>query len=181
MCSHAGLGQGIRRRCARGENKGKQQPLRRDEAVAGLVRYFLRAFEQLRHFRRQINLRRAGSFYLGNPGKRRIELHAGDSGVAPRRRDQVGCKAFLVVEKHLQQVLGLEMLMIVCERRRLCRLHKSTRPFGIGLKFHYLQLHFQTLQQTPPLCGRPMSGPGSRRPIQIWEIFKILQAPHRVR
>ena len=62
-----------------------------------------------------------------------------------------------------------DLLVIAGERRGLCSLHETARPFCVGLKFHRLQLHRQTLRLVLPRGGKRVCGPGIRRPHQIWE------------
>ena len=91
---------------AAGHGQGKQQPLDRDEAVAGLVRQLLRLLEQARRFGRHVELAGPGAFDLRNFAERRFGGAEGARGIAAGGTDQIGRQAFAIVQEYFEEMLG---------------------------------------------------------------------------
>ena len=124
---HAGVGHDLRRRRTDGDHQGEEKPFRGDEAVAGLVGETLGALEQLCRFRRQVHLAGAGPFDAGNFAKFRLDPVGSVRRIAAGGLDEAGRQAFAIVEQHLQDVKGRELLMVGAQGQHLCRLDEAAR------------------------------------------------------
>ena len=102
----AGVGEDLRGRRVLLHGEREQQPLDRDEGIAGLLGDLLGGGEDLRERLREIELAgAAGNFRQ----LRRAPLPSASSasfGAAAGALDQPGRHAFAVVEQHLQEMLG---------------------------------------------------------------------------
>ena len=113
-----------------------QQPVLRDELVAGLGRGLLRGIQDAHEVRRDLRLAGAGALHLWQPlqfgpdrGERRLR-------VAACGLDQAGGRAFLVVQQRLQQVLRRDLLVKLAYCDGLGGLQEATRPLGEFLNVH---------------------------------------------
>ena len=100
--ARAGILQDARGIGALRHGERKQQNLGGDEGVARLLRGLLSGIEQPRAFGRQIDLTRACAFDLRDLGERGLGLLERLFGTPARGANQARGKAFLVVEKDLQ-------------------------------------------------------------------------------
>ncbi len=120
---------------AGGQHQRQQQIFGGDKAVAGLLGGLLGIVEQPGGFLRQIDLARS-ALHLGQLLER--GFHAGPHGAirAARCIDQPGRKPFLVIDQHLEQMLGHELLVALAQGQALCRLNKAAGPLGEFLDIH---------------------------------------------
>ena len=132
----------------------QQQPLDGDETVAGLLRCAFGGVEHPRQFAAEIKLRAVARNRrdLGDGGldgcPRRL-------GVAPGALDQTIGHALVVVQQHLEQVDGGELLMAAAQRQGLRALDEAARPLGVFFDIH------ATLLVSP--ASRPIKGIVRRR------------------
>ena len=77
---------------------------------------------------------------LGPLGKRRLDRAQRLAGVAAGALDQARRQAFRVVEQHLEQMLGCELLVALAQGEALGRLHEALGPIGIAFEVHCLSL-----------------------------------------
>ncbi len=129
----AGVRQNLGRLRALLHRERKQKPLDGDERVARLLGDLLGIVEQARRRRRHIELPGPRPFDLGQFGQGGFDLGQRLAGIAARPVDQPGGQPLLVVQKHLEHVLGRELLMPLTKRQRLRGLHEAARPFGVFL------------------------------------------------
>ena len=115
----AGVGQDLGRLRALLHRERQQKPLDGDEQVAGLLGDLLGIVEQARRRRRHVELAGSRPFDLGQFRKRRFDLGQRLARVPAGPVDQPGGQALLVVQKHLEHVLGSELLMPLAKRQRL--------------------------------------------------------------
>ena len=120
---------------ARLHGDGLQHAFRGDEAVARLLRQFLRLVEQFRRFLRQINLRRR-ALDLGQFGQRHLDLLQRLLRAPACRRDEARGHALFVVEQRLQKVFGREKLVVGADGDALRGLDEAARPLGEFLEIH---------------------------------------------
>jgi len=80
------------------------------------------------------------SLDLGQRLQRRLDAEARVARAPARALDQRGGEAFLVVEQHLQEMLGRELLVTGGKRRGLGRLDEAPDPLGIFLDVHEFRL-----------------------------------------
>ena len=114
----------------------EQQPLDGDEAVAGLLAGLLGGVEHPRQRRIEIDLAGAAAGNLGPLGERRLDGGQRLARIAAGAVDQPRGEPFRVVEQHLQQMLGRELLMALALRERLGGLHETAGAVGIFFKVH---------------------------------------------
>ena len=132
----AGVGQNLGRLRALLHRQRQQQALDGDERVARLLGDLLGVVEQARRRRRHIELPSARPFDLGQLGEGGFDLGQRLAGIPARPVDQSGGQPLLVVQKHLEHVLGRELLMPLAKRQRLRGLHEAARPLGVFLQVH---------------------------------------------
>ena len=77
--------------------------------------------------------------------------------------DQAGGHAFRIVEQHLQQVLGRELLMALAERLGLRGLDEAPRPLRVFLEIHRLT-PFRPASRPEASATRPNSAYGLGAP-----------------
>ena len=126
--------------------KREQQPLDGDEAVAGLLARFLGGIEDARQRRIEINLSGATAGNLRALVERRLDSGKRLTRIAARTIDQPGGEPFGVVEQHLQQMFGRELLMSLAQRERLGGLNEAAAAIGIFVEIH---VHSLGLFRTP--------------------------------
>ena len=102
-----------------------KQPLDGDEGIARLLRDLLGVVEQPRGGRREIELAGARALHLGQFGEREFDLRERVARAPARLVDQPGREPLLVVEEHLEQMLGRELLMAFADRERLRALDEA--------------------------------------------------------
>ena len=100
---------------------------------AGLLGDLLRVVEQARRHRRHIELACSRPFDLGQFGEGGFDLGQRLAGVPAGPVDQPCGQPLFVVQKHLKDVLGRELLMALTKRQRLRGLHEAARPLGVFL------------------------------------------------
>ena len=122
----------------------KQQALHGDELVAGLVGDLLGRVEGTRQLRREVDLAGAAARDLGAPGQRPLDRRKRIAGTASRALDDAGRQPLGVVEQHLEQVVGAELLVLLAQGQALGRLHEPLGTVGV-----YLEVH-----DIPPRHGR---------------------------
>ena len=132
----AGVGEDLRGRRVLLHGEREQQPLDRDEGVAGLLGDLLGGGEDLRERLREIELAgAAGDFrQLARAPPRWRAARA--SGVAAGALDQPRRQALAVVEQHFQEMFGRELLVALAERIGLRRLDEAPRALGVFLDIH---------------------------------------------
>ena len=136
----AGVGQNLGRLRSLLHRERKQEALDGDKRIARLLGDLLGVVEQARRRRRHIELPGPRPFDLGQLGEGGFDLCQRLARVPARPIDQPGGQALLVVQKHLEHVLGRELLMPLTKRQRLRGLHEPARPLGIFLQVHHLPL-----------------------------------------
>ena len=92
--------------------------------------------KDLRQRLRQIELAVA-ALDLRQRGERGFDGELHGLGVAAGALDQRGGHAFLVVEQHLQQVLGGELLVIARKRGGLRGLDEAAHALGVFFDIHH--------------------------------------------
>ena len=97
------------------EREREQQPLDRDEAVAGLLGDLLGLVEDPRHGGCEIDLSGAAARHLGQLGERRLDGRERLARTAAGAVDQAGREPFRVVEQDLEQVFGGELLVALAQ------------------------------------------------------------------
>ena len=125
----AGLGGGL-------HAERQQQPLDRDERVPGLVRDLLGRIEGPRQLRRQIDLAGAAARDLGALGQRPVRGRQRVAGAPACALDDAGRQALGVVEQHLEQMVGAELLVPLAQGQALGRLHEAAGALGILVEIH---------------------------------------------
>ncbi len=118
------------------DRQRQQQPLDGDEGIAGLLRQLFRGVEHARERRIDIELARPAAFHLGTLLQRRLDLGERLARAAAGAVDQAGGEPFRIVEQHLEEVLGGELLMPLAQRKRLRRLDESAGPVGVFVEIH---------------------------------------------
>ena len=129
----AGVGQNLGRLRSLLHRQRKQKALDGDERVARLLGDLLGIVEQARRHRRHIELPGPRPFDLRQFGEGGFDLRQRLARVPAGPVDQPGGQPLLVVQKHLEHVLGRELLMPLTERQRLRGLHEAARPLGVFL------------------------------------------------
>ena len=125
-----------------------QQALDGDEAVAGLAGQLLRGGEHFGERLRQVELAVA-AFDARQRLECRLDAELDVARAAAGALDQRCAKTFVVVDQHLQQVLGRELLVIARQRHGLRGLDEAANAFGV-----FLEIHIDRLRSvTGPLCG----------------------------
>ena len=133
----AGVGEDLAGFAALLERDGEQQPLGGDELVACLLGNLLGGIEDAREILRQVDL-------AGPPPKpsdawkARAPLRQRGARPAAGTLDEPARQPFLVVEQHLQQMLGRELLVPLADRKTLRRLDEALGPVGILVEIHEL-------------------------------------------
>ena len=116
--------------------KREKQALDGDIGIAGLLGDFLGIIEQARRGGGEIELPRSRSLDFGKLRERQLHLFERVTRSSSRPVDETGGQPFLVLQKHLEKVLGGELLMALAERKRLCALHEAARPFRVLVQVH---------------------------------------------
>ncbi len=147
---------------AGGHRQRQQNPLGGDEGVAGLLGDLLDLVEQPRGGRVHVDLPGAGTLDLGHLGQRGADRGRGTRRVAPGGADQVGGKAFLVVEQHLEDMFRREALMPFAQGKHLCSLDETLAAFRVFLEIHDRALSLSDRTQ------RPFFGSNRCGPKKIW-------------
>ena len=114
----------------------EQQHFGGDKGIAGLLGGLLRLLEQARAFGRQIDLAGAGALDLRNLGERGFGVLERLLGTAAGGADQARGKPLLIVEEHLQEMFGFELLMVGTQRQILRSLNEAARTLGEFLDIH---------------------------------------------
>ena len=134
----ARVGQDLGRFGALLHRQREKQALDGDIGIAGLLRDFLGIVEQARRGGGEIELPRSRSLDFGKFGERQLDLLERVTRSSARPVDETGGQPFLVVQKHLEKVLGGELLMALAKRQRLRALHEAARPLGVFVQVHRL-------------------------------------------
>ena len=146
MRRDAGIGEDFSGFAAALERQREQKALDGDEAVAGLLARFLRGLEDARQRRIEIDLAGAGAGYFRPLGERRLDGGERLARIAAGAVDEPRGEPFRVVEQHLEQVLGRELLVSLAQRERLGRLDETAAALGVFLEIHVASLG---LSRTP--------------------------------
>ena len=109
--------------------------------------------------RRQIELALPAA-HLGERGKGRFGGGQGIAGTTTGALDQPGGKAFRIVEQHLEEVFGRELLVTGAKRPGLRRLHEAAGAVGVLVEVH-LCLPF-------PGSGTPSGRAARRSTFSVW-------------
>src|SRR4029077_910307 len=139
----------------------QQQALDSDEAVTGLLGNLFGLLEDAGDLWRQVDLADAAALDLRLLAEFGLDQVGDDLRVAACRADQIGGKAFFIVEEDLEEMLGREPLMAAAQRQALGRLDESLRPLGVFVEFHDA---LALLNQ----WRRPSSGSPATLPDSIW-------------
>jgi hypothetical protein len=121
-----------------GERDRQQEPLDRDIAVAGLFGDLLGPVEQARGGRREMELAGAAPGDLRNRGERLLDGGQRLARASAGAVNQPGSEPLRIVEEHLEDVLGSELLMAFALRQRLGGLNETTGAVGILFDLHVL-------------------------------------------
>jgi hypothetical protein len=97
------------------ERERKQQPLHRDEAVAGLLGDLLGLVEDARHRGRQVDLAGPGPGHFRKLRQRGLDRRQRLARAPAGAVDQPRRQPFRVVEQDLEQMLGGELLMALAQ------------------------------------------------------------------
>ena len=132
----AGGGENFPRLAALFEREREQKPLDGDVAVAGLLARFLSGVEHPRQSRIEIDLAgpTAGDFRALI--ERRFDGGERLAGIAAGAVDEARGEPFGVVEQHLQEVLGRELLVTLALGKGLGGLHETAAAVGVFLEIH---------------------------------------------
>ena len=84
----------------------------------------------------EIELAGAAAGDLGPLGQHPLDRGKRVAGTAAGALDQAGGHALRVVEQHLQEVLGAELLMALAQGQALRRLDESLGAVGVFLEIH---------------------------------------------
>ena len=114
----------------------EQQPLDRDEGIAGLLRDLLGRIEEPRRRRREIELPGARALHARQFLQRDLGLDQRLARPSARAIDQARRQPFRVVEQNLQHMFGGELLVPFADGQRLRGLDEATRALGIVLEIH---------------------------------------------
>ena len=120
------------------QRERQQQPLDRDETVAGLVGSLFRSVKGAREFRRKINLAGAGARNLRQPVERVFGGFEDGAGIAAGAVDQTAGQPLAVVQQHFQHMQCRELLVALAHRQRLRRLDETARPLGVFFNIHVI-------------------------------------------
>ena len=115
----AGVGEDLRGLGVLLDREREQQPLDRDEAVAGLLGDLLGGLEDPGERLREIDLAAAAAGHLGQRRERPLGRGKRLARAAAGALDQARRQPLGVVEQHLQQVLGRELL-VAARRAPVC-------------------------------------------------------------
>src|SRR5205807_9188944 len=107
-----------------------------DEAVAGFLRDLLGGVEQPRRRSAEIDLAGAAARHLRHFAERGFDGGKRLARLAAGTVDQAGGEALRIVEQHLEDVLGGELLVPLAQGKGLGGLDKSARAFGVFLDVH---------------------------------------------
>ena len=118
------------------DRERKQESLDGDEGIARLLRKLFRGIEHARERRIDVKLARPAAFHLGALLQRRLDLGQRFARAPAGAVDQAGGEPFRIVEQHLEEVLGGELLMPLAQRKRLRRLNKPAGPIGVFFEIH---------------------------------------------
>ena len=135
-----------------GRGDREQQPLDRDEAVAGLLRDLLGLIEQACRLGRHVQPAGTAALDLRQLLQQRLGRLPCGLRIAARGLDQVGGQPFLVVEQHLQHVLGQEALVAFAQGHALRRLDEALQSVGILLDVHLVFPLSPSCEQTGRCC-----------------------------
>ncbi len=145
----AGGAQGAGGRRVRGRD-GDQQPVLRDETVAGLRRRLLRGIEDADEFGRELRLAGAGALHLRHLGKVGLDGAQRRLRVATGGADQAGRGAFLIIEQRLEQMLGRDPLVEFADRNGGSGLQEALRALGELFDVHRSGPSAQATSRTRP-------------------------------
>ena len=135
---HAGVAENLSRFAVLFQSQREQKPLNGDEAVAGLLAGLLGGLEHPRQRRIEIDLPGAAAGDFGALGERRLDGRQGLARIAAGAVDQTGGEPLGVVEQHLEQVLGRELLVSLAQRERLGGLDETAAAVGVFVEIHDL-------------------------------------------
>ncbi len=159
---YAGGGERLTRRGGFVHRQGEQHTLDRDKAVACLLGDLLGLVKDAGQLRAHVNLAGAAALDLGLAVEFGLYRLQRSLGIAAGGIDQVGAKAFLVVEQDLEQMFRRQPLVSAAQRQILGGLDKSLGPLGIFLEFHELS----PMNQPPRPPIRQVQRPFTE---MIWE------------
>ena len=154
-CSQRVLGRGF------DHGQSCQQAFHGHKTVARLAGDFLRLIQYAHQLavRAGVGGRTAD---LGLLGERCVHSLAHAIRRATRAGDQVGGKAFAVVQKRFQQMFGGQLRMAVAHRNGLSRLQEAPRPLG-----ELVQVHVVSPRSAPFLSRARPAARGARGPQHI--------------
>ena len=157
--------QRLRRHACVGENPARlgallhrqrdEQALDGDEGIAGLLRDLLGIVEQARRRRREIELPCARTLHFRQFAEREFDLRQRVSRAPARLVDQARGETLLVVEQHLQDMLGRKLLMPLAHSQRLRALHEAARAFRIFLQIHGSNLPYGSVRRPGATWNSP--------------------------
>ena len=136
----AGIGQNLSGFAVLFQREREQQPLDRDETVAGLLARLLGGVEDPRQRRIEIDLAGAAAGNFRPLGQRRLGGCERRARIAAGAVDQTRGEPFRVVEQDFQQMFGRELLVSLALRERLGGLHEAAAAVGVFLKIHVSSL-----------------------------------------
>ena len=133
----AGLGQDLAGLAVLLDREREQQPLDRDEAVAGLLAGLLGGVEHARQRRIEIDLAGCRRRYtFGRLASAASTACKRLARIAAGAVDQAGRQPFRVVEQDLEQMFGGELLVALAQGQRLRGLHETAGAVGVFLEIH---------------------------------------------
>ena len=132
----AGIRQDLRRVGALLEGQCQQQPLGRHVLVASLLGYLFGGIEDAGELGGHVKLAGAAARYLGSLGECRLAGRERRLGVAARLANKARGEPLVVVEQHLQQMIGRELLMALAKRKALRRLNEAACAVRKLFKIH---------------------------------------------
>ena len=165
----AGIGEDLRGRGVLLHGERQQQPLDRDEGIAGLLGDLLGGGEDFRQRLREVELAGAAGDFR-QLRQRRVGGAERRARIAAGALDQPRRHALAVVEQHLQEMLGQELLMALGQRAGLRGLDEALHPLGVFFRIH-ASPHSRPARATRSIAARvQMIGlrPERRQPDFIW-------------
>ena len=117
------------------DGKRRQDTFNRHKTIARFRGDFLRLVERTCRCLIHIGLARVAA-HFGVLFNGRIDRAAHSGDIPASAGDQIGCKAFAVIQKSLQKMFGFEGLVPLPHRNRLRGLKEPARTFGELLHVH---------------------------------------------
>ncbi len=139
--------------------------------IACLLGDCLGLVEDARRLGRHVDLAGALAFDLGLLGEIGFDRTVHGARIATGGGDQVGCKAFRIVQQDLQEMIWNEALVTLAQRQHLGALQESAHAVGVLFLVHRSTLSFhapvqrQAKERTPirASCARYGVAKGGRK------------------